>query len=57
MGLGLAQRRQPCVVLKVPRATFYACLSGPSRHEHAHADAELTGQIRIVREQSKGALG
>lgn len=56
-GLGLAQRHQACVVLKVSRATFYACLSGPSRHEHAHADAELTGQTRVVREQSKGLLG
>jgi putative transposase len=44
-----------CALLKVSRAAFYAHLSGPSRRERE--DAELTGQIQAVHEQSKGRYG
>ena len=42
-------------LLKVSRAAFYQHLSGPSRREQQ--DAELTGQIKAVHEQSKGRYG
>jgi transposase InsO family protein len=44
-----------CALLQVSRAAFYAHLSGPSRRERA--DAELTGQIRSVHDESKGRYG
>src|SRR5262245_36033697 len=44
-----------CALLQVSRAAFYAQLAGPSRRERA--DAELTGQIKQVHEQSKGRYG
>ena len=44
-----------CTLLKVSRAAFYAHLSGPSQREQA--DAELTGQIRAVHQESKGRYG
>ena len=44
-----------CALLKVSRAAFYAHLSGPSQRERA--DAELTGQIRVVHDESKGRYG
>jgi hypothetical protein len=44
-----------CALLKVSRAVFYAHLAGPSKR--AGADAELTGQIRAVDEESKGRYG
>jgi transposase InsO family protein len=44
-----------CALLKVSRAAFYAHLAGPSRRERK--DAELTGQIRAVHEESKGRYG
>src|SRR5689334_3785821 len=44
-----------CVLLKVSRAAFYAHLSGSSRRERE--DAELTGQIQEVHEESKGRYG
>ena len=44
-----------CALLKVSRAAFYAYLSGPSQRERA--DAELTGQIRVVHDESKGRYG
>jgi transposase InsO family protein len=47
--------KRACALLKVSRAAFYAHLAGPSRHERQ--DAELTGQIQAVHEQSKGRYG
>ena len=44
-----------CALLKVSRAAFYAHLSGPSQRERA--DAELTEQIRVVHDESKGRYG
>ena len=44
-----------CALLKVSRAAFYQHLAGPSRHERG--DAELTGQIRAVHDESKGRYG
>ena len=44
-----------CVLLKVSRAAFYQHLAGPSQREQA--DAELTGQIRAVHQDSKGRYG
>ena len=44
-----------CALLKVSRAAFYQHLAGPSRR--GREDAELTGQIRAVHEQSKGRYG
>jgi transposase InsO family protein len=44
-----------CALLKVSRAAFYAHLAGPSRRDRA--DAELTGQIRAVHDESKGRYG
>jgi transposase InsO family protein len=47
--------KRACALLKVSRAAFYQHLAGPSRRERA--DAELTGQIREVHEESKGRYG
>ncbi len=44
-----------CALLKVSRAAFYAHLAGPSRRDRE--DAELTGQIRAVHQESKGRYG
>jgi transposase InsO family protein len=44
-----------CALLQVSRAAFYAHLAGPSQRERE--DAELTGQIKQVHEQSKGRYG
>ena len=44
-----------CALLKVSRAAFYQHLSGPSQRERE--DAELTGQIQEVHEESKGRYG
>jgi transposase InsO family protein len=44
-----------CALLKVSRAAFYAHLSGPSQRERA--DTELTEQIRVVHDESKGRYG
>ncbi len=44
-----------CALVKVSRAAFYAHLSGPSRRQQE--DAELTGQIQAVHEESKGRYG
>jgi transposase InsO family protein len=47
--------KRACALLKVSRAAFYAHLAGPSQRERA--DAELTGQIQAVHEESKGRYG
>jgi transposase InsO family protein len=47
--------KRACELLKVSRAAFYAHLAGPSRREQH--DAELTGQIQAVHEQSQGRYG
>ena len=44
-----------CALLKVSRAAFYQHQAGPSRRERE--DAELTGQIQAVHEESKGRYG
>lgn len=44
-----------CALLKVSRAAFYQRQAGPSRR--VREDAELTGQIQAVHEQSKGRYG
>jgi transposase InsO family protein len=44
-----------CALLKVSRAAFYSHLSGPSRRERE--DAQLTGQIQAIHEESKGRYG
>jgi HTH-like domain len=44
-----------CALLKVSRAALYQHLSGPSRRDQQ--DAELTGQIRDVHQESKGRYG
>jgi hypothetical protein len=44
-----------CALLKVSRAAFYQHLAGPSRR--ARADAELTTQIKVVHDESKGRYG
>jgi transposase InsO family protein len=44
-----------CALLKVSRAAFYSHLAGPSKREQQ--DAELTGQIQAVHEESKGRYG
>ena len=44
-----------CVLLKVSRAAFYQHLSGRSQREQR--DAELTGQIQAVHEESRGRYG
>jgi putative transposase len=44
-----------CALLQVSRAAFYAHLSGPSRRKRE--DAELTGQIEAVHQESKGRYG
>ena len=47
--------KRACELLKVSRAAFYQHLAGPS--ERDRADAELTGQIRAVHQESKGRYG
>jgi HTH-like domain len=47
--------KRVCALLKVSCAAFYSHLSGPSLRERE--DAELTGQIQAVHEQSKGRYG
>ena len=47
--------RRACALLTVSRAAFYADLAGPSKRDRA--DAELTGQIRAVHQESKGRDG
>src|SRR5215831_13592243 len=47
--------KRACALLKVSRAAFYAHLSGPSQRKCE--DAELTGQIQAVHEESKGRYG
>ena len=44
-----------CVLLKVSRAAFYSHLAGPSQRKQE--DAELTGQIQAVHEESGGRYG
>ena len=44
-----------CALLKVSRAAFYQQLSGPSQREQR--DAELTGQIQAVHQESRGRYG
>jgi putative transposase len=52
-GSGNASRA--CTLLKVSRAAFYQRLSGPSRRDRE--DAEITGQIKAVHQDSKGRYG
>ena len=47
--------KRACALLKVSRAAFYQHQGGPSPRERE--DAELTGQIRDVHEESKGRYG
>jgi transposase InsO family protein len=47
--------KRACALLKVSRAAFYQHQAGPSPRERE--DAELTGQIRAVHEESKGRYG
>ena len=47
--------KRACALLKVSRAAFYQHQAGPSRRERE--DAELTGQIQAVHEESKGRYG
>ena len=47
--------KRACALLKVSRAAFYQHQAGPSRRDRE--DAELTGQIRAVHEESKGRYG
>jgi transposase InsO family protein len=47
--------KRACVLLKVSRAAFYAHLAGPSKRDQQ--DAELTGQIQAVHQESKGRYG
>jgi transposase InsO family protein len=47
--------QRACALLKVSRAAFYQHLAGPSPRERD--DAELTGQIRAVHQESKGRYG
>jgi transposase InsO family protein len=44
-----------CALLKVSRAAFYQHLAGPSQRDQE--DAELSGQIQGVHEESKGRYG
>jgi transposase InsO family protein len=44
-----------CALLKVSRAAFYQHLAGPSRRKRE--DAELTGQIQAVHQESKRGYG
>jgi transposase InsO family protein len=53
-----AQQRnvtRACALLKVSRAAFYEHLSGPSQRDRE--DAEITGQIKAVHQDSKGRYG
>jgi transposase InsO family protein len=52
---GRRNASRACALLKVSRAAFYAHLSGPSQRERA--DTELTEQIRVVRDESRGRYG
>lgn len=52
-GSGNASRA--CALLKVSRAAFYQHQAGSSRRERE--DAELTGQIRVVHQESRGRYG
>ena len=47
--------KRACALLKVSRAAFYQHLAGPSQRERE--DAELTGQIQDVHQESKGRYG
>jgi transposase InsO family protein len=47
--------KRACALLKVSRAAFYQHLTGPSRREQE--DAELTGQIQAVHQESNGRYG
>jgi transposase InsO family protein len=47
--------KRACALLKVSRAAFYQHRAGPSPRERE--DAELTGRIRAVHEESKGRYG
>lgn len=47
--------KRACALLKVSRAAFYQHLSGPSKRDQE--DAELTGQIRDVHQESKERYG
>jgi transposase InsO family protein len=47
--------KRACALLKVSRAAFYKHLKGPSRRDQD--DAELTGEIQAVHEESKGRYG
>ncbi len=53
--VGRRNVKRACELLKVSRAAFYAYLSGPSPREQA--DAELTGQIQAVHQESQGRYG
>jgi transposase InsO family protein len=53
-----ARRRnvtRACELLKVSRAAFYACLSGPSGRDQD--DADLAAKIQAVHEESKRRYG
>jgi transposase InsO family protein len=47
--------KRACALLKVSRAAFYQHLAGPSKR--GREDAELTGQIQDVHQESKGRYG
>jgi len=47
--------KRACALLKVSRAAFCQHLSGPSRRDQE--DAEITGEIKAVHEESKGRYG
>jgi transposase InsO family protein len=47
--------KRACALLKVSRAAFYQHQAGPSPRERE--DAELTGQIQAVHEESRGRYG
>jgi hypothetical protein len=47
--------KRACELLKVSRAAFYAYLAGPSQRERE--DAELTGQVQAVHQESQGRYG
>ena len=47
--------KRACELLKVSRSAFYAHLKGPSRREQD--DADLTGEINAVHQESRGCYG
>ena len=47
--------KRACALLKVSRAAFYRHLAGPSQRDRQ--DAELTGQLRAVYQESQGRYG